>query len=280
MTASARIHSSSLVEDGAQIGEDVFIGPFCHIGPNVSLADGVVLKSHIVITGRTSIGSHTRVFPGAVLGEEPQNVNYRGEETDLSIGANCVIREGVTMHTGMPNAGGVTTVGDRSMFLAYSHVAHDCRIGNDVILSNNVMLGGHVEVGDRVIMGGGAAVHQFCRIAHHAFVGGMTGVGRDIIPYGMMTGNPGQLAGLNVVGMQRAGIGKDEIRAVRRAFKQLFYGGKPIREMVAQVRDDYVGNAIAQEIIEFLVSESIRGFATAIRENRIRDDSDATVDQL
>ena len=161
VSESSNIHPSSIIEDGATIAANVTIGPFCHVGPDVSLAEGVVLKSHVSVTGRTSIGSNTSVFPGAVLGGEPQNIRYKGEETTLSIGSGCTIREGVTMHTGMPDAGGQTVIGDRSMFLAYSHVAHDCQIGDDVILSNNVMLGGHVVIGDRVIIGGGAAIHQF-----------------------------------------------------------------------------------------------------------------------
>ena len=163
---TSRIHRSAIVEDGAEIGMNVDIGPFCHIGPKVRLGDNVRLMSHVVIDGSTTIGEETIVFPNAVLGCAPQNIHYKGEDTELVIGRACTIREGVTMHPGMPDFGGRTTVGDNSMFLAYSHVAHDCHVGSNVILSNNVMLAGHVTIGDRVIMGGGAAVHQFTPCLH------------------------------------------------------------------------------------------------------------------
>ena len=268
IAASAAIHPSAIVEDGARIGENVSVGPFCYVGPRVDLSDAVVLKTHVTVTGRTHIGSKTTVFSGAVLGEEPQNVHYKGEETDLWIGSECTIREGVTMHAGMPNAGGRTSVGDRSMFLAYSHVAHDCHIGDDVILSNNVMLGGHVIVGDRVIMGGGAAVHQFCRIGHHAFIGGLSACSLDVIPYGMLNGNPGILGGLNVIGMSRAGMDKAQIHTVRRAFKQIFHGEGTIRDNLEAVRPDYADLPFLADMFEFLDADSKRGFASAAKEKR------------
>lgn len=268
ISETAIIHSSSVVEDGARIGAGVTIGPFCHVGPDVNLAEGVALKSHVSVTGRTSIGSNTTVFPGAVLGGEPQNIRYKGEETDLSIGSGCTIREGVTMHTGMPDAGGRTVIGDRSMFLAYSHVAHDCQIGNDVILSNNVMLGGHVVVGDRVIIGGGAAIHQFCRIGHHAFLSGLCGCALDLIPYGMLVGSPGILTGLNVIGMQRSGISKGDIRLARQAFKQIFHGRGTIRDTVAAIRDDYGDVPVLTDIFDFLQSDTKRGFSSTVRERK------------
>ncbi len=178
----ARIHPAAVVEDGAELGVNVEIGPFCHVGSKVKLGDNVRLMSHVVVLGSTSIGDDTQIFPNAVLGCAPQNVHYRGEETELVIGRSCTIREGVTMHPGMPDFGGKTLVGDHCMFLAYSHVAHDCRVGDHVILSNNVMLAGHVQIGERVIMGGGAAVHQFTRIGHHAFIGGLAGGEHDGLP--------------------------------------------------------------------------------------------------
>ncbi|MCR9139501.1 MAG: acyl-ACP--UDP-N-acetylglucosamine O-acyltransferase [Alphaproteobacteria bacterium] len=268
ISASATIHSSAVVEDGATIGNNVSIGPFCLVGSKVTLEDGVVLKSHVAVTGRTSIGRNTAVFQGAVLGGEPQNVNYKGEETDLTIGADCTIREGVTMHTGMPDAGGRTTVGERSMFLASSHVAHDCHIGSDVILSNNVMLGGHVIVGDRVIMGGGAAVHQFCRIGHHAFIGGLAACSLDVIPFGMLNGNPGVLGGLNVIGMARAGMSKSEIHTVRRVFKMIFHGDGTIRANTAALQEEYGSVDILSDMFEFIGAESHRGLASAAKEKR------------
>ena len=203
-----------------------------------------------------------------MLGCAPQNVNYKGEDTELVIGSGCTIREGVTMHPGMPSFGGQTTVGDNSMFLAYSHVAHDCHVGSNVILSNNVMLAGHVTIGDRVIMGGGAAVHQFTRVGHHAFIGGLAAVSNDVIPYGMLNGNPGVLMGLNIIGMQRSGFDKPAIHAVRRAFKTIFDPSTPIRENIGRVRDQSDKNAAVADIIAFIDAESERALSSPARGQR------------
>lgn len=267
-SADVRIHPSSIVEAGAELGDGVIVGPFCHIGPGVKLGAGVHLQSHVVLMGRTTIGERTRIFPGAVLGGEPQNVHYRGEPTELVIGDDCTIREGVTMSTGMPDAGGITKVGNGSLFLAYSHVAHDCHVGNNVILSNNVMLAGHVHVGDRVIMGGGAAVHQFAHIGHHAFIGGMSGVSHDVIPYGMLTGNPGVLAGLNVIGMERNGMEKDEIRAIRKVFKRIFHSGGSIRENASELRAEGTDNTAVRDILDFILSDHERALTSPIKSHR------------
>ncbi|WP_425602889.1 acyl-ACP--UDP-N-acetylglucosamine O-acyltransferase [Hoeflea algicola] len=264
----ARIHPSSIVEDGAQLGRNVEIGPFCHIGAKVRLGDNVRIMSHVVILGSTSIGDNTEVFPNAVLGCAPQNIHYKGEDTELVIGSSCTIREGVTMHPGMPDFGGKTTIGDNSLFLAYSHVAHDCHVGDHVILSNNVMLAGHVTVGDRVIMGGGAAVHQFTRVGHHAFIGGLAAVSNDVIPYGMLNGNPGVLMGLNIIGMQRSGFDRKAIHAVRRAYKTIFDSNTPIRENIAQVREQTDKNAAVADIIAFIDAESERALSSPARGQR------------
>lgn len=262
------IHPSSFIEDGAVLGANVVIGPFCHVGPQVVLGDNVRLMSHVVVTGRTTIGAGCRIFPHAVIGCEPQNVHYRGEDTELIIGENCTIREGVTMNTGMANAGGKTTVGNNSLFLAYSHVAHDCHVGSNVILSNNVMLAGHVSVGDRVIMGGGAAVHQFTRIGHHAFIGGLAAVSNDVIPYGMLNGNPGVLSGLNIIGMQRAGIDKPSIHAVRRVYKSIFDQATPIRDNIARIKAEGVEVGAVGDIIAFIDADSERALSSPARGKR------------
>ena len=265
---SAKIHPSSIVEDGAIIGANVTVGPFCLIGAKVRIGEGTEIKSHVVIEGNTTIGMHNRIFPQVALGCEPQNVQYKGEDTELVIGDNCVIREGVTMHPGMPTHGGKTTIGNNSLFLAYSHVAHDCHVGNNVIISNNVMLAGHVTVGDRVIMGGGAAVHQFTRIGHHAFIGGLAAVRNDVIPYGMLNGNPGVLMGLNIIGMQRSGFDRPAIHAVRRAFKTIFNPTTPIRENIARVREQTDKNAAVLDIIGFIDAESERALSSPARGQR------------
>lgn len=265
VAASARIHPLSVVEDGAVIGENVVVGPFCHVGPKVVLGDDVELLTHVVVTGRTTIGKGTRIFPSAVIGGDPQSVHHAGEETTLSIGDRCTIREGVTMNTGTADGGGRTVVGSNNLFLANSHVAHDCQLGDHIILSNNVMLAGHVHVADRVILGGGSAVHQFTRIGRQAFVGGLSAVSYDVIPYGMLNGNPGLLGGLNVVGMTRAGVERATIHMVRRAYKQIFEGEGSVRVNAAAIRDEYADCKEVMEILDFIGADSDRALSSPTR---------------
>ena len=268
ISASARIHPLAVVEDGAVIGENVTVGPFCHVGPKVVLGDDVELLTHVVVTGRTTIGRGTRIFPSAVIGGDPQSVHHGGEETTLTVGEMNVIREGVTMNTGTVDGGGATTVGNNNLFLAYSHIAHDCHVANHVIMSNNVMLAGHVKVEDRAILGGGCAVHQFTRIGRQAFIGGLSAVAYDVIPYGMLNGNPGILGGLNVVGMTRTGMDKPTIHTVRRAFKQIFEGENSIRANAAAIRDDYADCVPAMHILDFIAAESDRALSSPNRGNK------------
>ncbi len=265
IAASAKIHPSSIVESGAVIGENVKIGPFCYIGPKVVLGDDIELLSHVVVIGRTSVGKGTKIFPNAVVGGDSQSVHHSAVDTELLIGSNCTIREGVTMNTGTVEHGGKTVVGDNNLFLANSHVAHDCRLGSNIILSNNVMLAGHVTVEDRVILGGGCAVHQFTRVGRQAFVGGLSAVSYDVIPYGMLNGNPGLLSGLNVVGMSRAGIDRATIHVVRRAYKQIFEGPESIRANAAAIREDYMDCAPVMEILDFIGAESDRALSSPQR---------------
>jgi len=251
---TAAIHPTAIVEPGARLGKGVSIGPLCHVGPEVELADGVALHSHVVVAGRTSIGARTRIFPFASIGHQPQDLKYRGEASSLSIGADCLIREGVTMNPGT-QAGGLTTiVGDRCAFLANSHVGHDCWVGNDVVLSNNVMLAGHVTVGDYVIIGGGAAVIQFARIGPHAFVGGLSGLENDLIPYGMAVGNRAHLSGLNIIGLQRRGFSREDVHALRRAYRLLFADEGTLRERVEDVAAEFDGHPTVHEILDFIRS--------------------------
>jgi UDP-N-acetylglucosamine acyltransferase len=262
---SARIHPLSVVEDGAVLGENVQIGPFCHVGPKVRLGDGCELLSHVVITGRTTIGRNNRFFQNAVIGADPQSVHFHGEETTLELGDDNTVREGVTMNTGTAGGGGKTVVGASNLFLAYSHVAHDCKLGNHIILSNNVLLAGHVTVEDRAILGGGSAVHQFSRIGRHAFVGGLSGVAYDVIPYGMLNGNPGVLSGLNVVGMSRAGIARETIHRVRRAYKDIFESDETIRTAAARIRDTYLDCPEVIEILDFIAADAERALSSPNR---------------
>src|SRR5215831_14495248 len=194
------IDPTARVATGAVIGKDVSIGPYCVIGPDVVIGDGVRLVSQVHIAGHTTIGPRTVIYPFASLGTPPQSTRYRGGPTRLTIGADCDLRESVTMNLGTEDGGGITTVGDRGFFMANSHVGHDCHVGNDVVFANCATLGGHCEIGDGVVIGGLSAVHQFTRIGTAAMVGGMTGVRGDVIPYGLAKGETARLEGLNLVG--------------------------------------------------------------------------------
>ncbi len=260
--SETRIHPSAIVEPGARLGAGVRIGPFCHVGPEAALGDGVQLISHVSIAGVTTIGARTRIFPFASIGHEPQDLKYRGERVSLTIGEDCLIREGVTMNPGTAGGGGETIVGARCVFLANSHVAHDCRIGNDVILSNNVMLGGHCQIGDFAILGGGAAAHQFVRIGAHAFVGGLAGVENDIIPFGIALGNRASLAGLNFVGLKRRGFSHEAIHALRRAYKQLFAPTGTLKERAEDVAAAFPDEEAVQQMVAFLRAGGDRAICT------------------
>ena len=203
------IHPSAIVDPGARLGRAVRIGPYCIVGPHVELGDGCELVSHAVVAGRTTIGPRTRIYPFASIGHPPQHLKYRGEPTTLSLGADCTIRASVTVNPGTAGGLGRTVVGDRCFLMASSHVAHDCTVGNDVVMANNAMIAGHCVVGDFVVLSGGAGVHQFVRIGPHAFIGGISAVENDVIPYGMALGNRATLAGLNIVGLKRRGIELD-----------------------------------------------------------------------
>jgi UDP-N-acetylglucosamine acyltransferase len=267
------IHPSAVVEAGARLGEGAFVGPFCHIGAEVELGDDVQLTSHVVLAGRTSVGARTRIYPFASLGHPPQDLKYRGEASTLSIGEDCLIREGVTMNPGTSAGGMKTIVGDRCAFLAHAHVGHDCRVGNDVILSNNVMLAGHVSIGDFVILGGGAGVLQFTRIGAHAFVGGLSGLENDLIPYGLAVGNRANLAGLNLVGLKRRGFSRDVIKDLRRAYRLLFAPEGRFAERIEDVAEEFATRPEVQAIIDFLRESHDRAICVPVNS---RDDDGAS----
>ncbi|WP_210490595.1 acyl-ACP--UDP-N-acetylglucosamine O-acyltransferase [Microvirga antarctica] len=256
------IHPSAVVEDGAVIGAGSSIGPFCMIGPEVELGEGSSLVSHVALAGRTTIGPRARIFPFASIGHIPQDLKYRGEPSTLTIGSDCTIREGVTMNPGTAGGGLATVVGDRCSFLANSHVGHDTRVGSDVILSNNVMLAGHVTVGDFVIFGGGSAVIQFARVGSHAFVGGLTGLENDLIPYGMATGNRAHLAGLNIIGLRRRGFTRDQIHDIRRAYRLLFADEGTLSERVEDVAGEFATHPFVHEILDFIREGKDRAICT------------------
>jgi UDP-N-acetylglucosamine acyltransferase len=259
---SPLVHPTAVVEDGATIGEACRIGPFCLVGSEAVLDDRCELTSHVVVTGRTTIGARTRIYPFASLGHAPQNVKYAGEPSTLIIGADCTIREGVTMNPGTAGDAMKTVVGDRGLFLANSHVAHDCLVGNDVIFSNNVMLAGHCKIQDFVIIGGGAGVHQFVRIGQHAFVGGMSAIENDVIPYGMAIGNRAHLAGLNIIGLRRRGFTRDQIHDIRRAYRLLFADEGTLSERVDDVASEFATHPFVHEILDFIRDGKDRALCT------------------
>ena len=252
------IHPTAIVENGAEIGENVTVGPYCIIGPEVVLGDGVILISHVVMNGRTDIGGKTRVFPFASIGTPPQDLKYRGEPSRLVVGWNTVIREHVTMNPGTEGGGMLTQVGNNCLFMAGSHVAHDCRVGDHVILVNHATLGGHVRIGDWAILGGLSAVHQFVRIGRHAMVGGMSGVEHDVIPYGSVVGNRARLSGLNVVGLKRRDFSRDTIHALRNAYRLLFAAEGTMTERLDDVAELFRDNEPVMEIVDFIRADSSR----------------------
>jgi UDP-N-acetylglucosamine acyltransferase len=259
MPAKPEIHPTAVVEDGARIAEGVRIGPFCHVGREAMLGEGVELVSHVAVAGRTSIGARTRIFPFASIGHQPQDLKYHGEASTLTVGADCLLREGVTMNPGTEGGGMETIVGDRCTFLANSHVGHDCRIGNNVICSNNVMLAGHLTVGDYAGIGGGAAVIQFTRVGAHSYLGGMSGLENDLIPYGMALGNRAHLSGLNIVGLQRRGFSREDIHSLRRAYRLLFADEGTLAERAEDVEKEFKDHPIVAEILGFIRTRGKRG---------------------
>lgn len=260
--SDTQIHATAIVGDGARVGDGVRIGPYCVIGDDVVLGDGCQLISHVCVAGRTTIGPYTRIFPFASIGHEPQDLKYKGEASTLEIGARCIIREGVTMNPGTEGGGMATRIGDNCAFLANSHVGHDCTVGNNVVFSNNVMLAGHCWVGDFVIIGGGAAVIQFARVGAHSFVGGMSGLENDLIPYGMALGNRAMLSGLNIVGLQRRGFSRTDIHDLRRAYRLLFANEGTLVERMEDVAQEFKDHAIVMEILEFIRSGGKRSLCT------------------
>ncbi|MDB5591131.1 acyl-ACP--UDP-N-acetylglucosamine O-acyltransferase [Enterovirga sp.] len=256
------IHPTAIVDPAARLGAGVSIGPYCTVGPDVELGDGCELLSHVVVAGHTTVGPRTRIFPFASIGHAPQDLRYKGEPTTLRIGEECIIREGVTMNVGTATGSGSTIVGDRCFLLAQSHVAHDCRVGSNVILTSNVMLAGHCKIGDFAIIGGGAGVHQFVRIGPHAFVGGLSAVLQDVIPYGMVLGNRAYLHGLNIIGLRRRGFSREQIHDLRRAYRLLFADEGTLAERVEDVAEEFAKHPTVHEILDFIRDGNDRSICT------------------
>ncbi len=255
------IHPSAIIEDGAQIGQDCVVGPFCHIGSSVKLGDRVELKSHVVLTGETSVGDETSIFNFSVIGEIPQDLKFKGENTRLEIGRRNRIREHVTINTGTEGGGGVTRIGDDCLLMAGVHVAHDVQIGNRVIMVNHAGAAGHCVIEDDVLVGGISGLHQFVRIGRGAIIGALTMVANDVIPYGLVQAPRGELDGLNLVGLKRRGVSRADISALRAAFRELSEGDGTFMDRAKRVGED-VDSEYVRQIVEFVTGESDRSFLT------------------
>jgi UDP-N-acetylglucosamine acyltransferase len=246
------IHPTAIVEDGARLGADVTVGAFSVVGSEATLEAGVSLDTHVIIRGRTTIGARTRIAAFAVIGGEAQDLAYKGEPTRAIIGPDCVIREHVTIHRGTARGGGTTTIGANCFFMIGAHIAHDCSVGNNVILTNQAMLGGHSEIGNYAIIGAVAGVQQRCRVGAHAFVGGLTGATRNIVPFVMATGRWARLGGINVVGLSRRGYSRETIHQLRAAYELFFTSSGPRSERLAALSERFVGVAAVEEFVDFI----------------------------
>ena len=251
------IHKSSVIDPKAKISNKVKIGPFCYIGPNVILNENVELVSNVHIEGNTTIGNGTRIFPFASLGTQPQDLKFKNEKNSLDIGENNLIREYVTINPGTEGGGSKTIIGNNCLFMISSHVAHDCKIGNNVIIANNVPLGGHVTIEDSVVIGGNSAVQQFTRIGRLAMIGGMTGVLKDVIPFGLSIGNRNYLQGLNLIGLTRKKYENQKIIGLDKAYKEI-YSSKNLHENLGKINGEHKGNELVNEVVTFLEKDKKR----------------------
>ncbi len=245
------IHETAILDPAAKIGQGVTIGPYCVIGPDVTLEDNVTLKAHVCVDGHTIVGKGTEIFPFASVGSAPQDLKFGGEKSRLIIGKNCKIREHATLNPGTEGGGMETVVGDNCLLMIGVHVAHDCRIGSNVILANNATLAGHVTVGDHVLIGGLSAVHQFVRIGSFAVIGGMSGVESDVIPFGRVKGERAHLAGINLIGLERGGFEKDQIKSIQKAVNDLFDGNGTLEDRISSLEADHKDNPHIMNILTF-----------------------------
>jgi UDP-N-acetylglucosamine acyltransferase len=272
----SRIDATARVAHGARIADNVEIGPYCVIGPQVELLSGVRLLSQVCITGVTTVGARTVVYPFASLGGPPQSTAYRGGATRLIIGEDCQIREGVTISTGSEVGGGVTRIGDRCFLMANAHVGHDCTVGNDVTFANGVLLGGHVNVADNVFIGGNTAVLQFVRIGEGAMLGGISGIARDVIPFGFAFGAKACLVGINVVGLKRRGFPRADIHRIRRAYRMLFSGPGTFAERLESAAAKFASDKVVGKILSFIDAGTSRSLMMPTRPDASADVDDTS----
>ena len=251
------IHNTAIIDSKAKISESVEIGPYTVIGPNVKIGANVKIHSHVNIHGNTIIGQNNQIYPFASIGNDPQDLKYNGEQTQLIIGENNKIREYVTINPGTIGGGGLTSIGNNCLFMISSHIAHDCIIGNDVIIANNVPLGGHVTIEDSVVIGGNSAVQQFTRIGRLAMIGGMTGVLKDVTPFGLSIGNRNYLQGLNLIGLRRKKYDNKKIMGLDKAYKDIF-SSENLHENLSKINGEYKDNELVSEVIRFIEKDKKR----------------------
>ena len=255
------IHKTAIIDVNAKISENVNIGPYTVIGPNVEIGEETEIQSHVNIVGNTKIGKNNKIYPFASIGNDPQDLKYQGEETKLEIGDNNKIREYVTINPGTKGGGGLTKVGNNCLFMVSAHIAHDCIVGDNVILANNVPLGGHANIGDNAIIGGNSAVQQFTRVGKFAMIGGMCGVVRDIIPYGIAHGNRSILQGLNLIGLRRKNVPNKEIMILSDAYKELFKN-ENLTDNLNKLSNEIETNELVKEVIRFIEEDKKRPICT------------------
>ena len=251
------IHKTSLIDKNAKISKNIKIGPFCYVGPGVELNENVELISNVHIEGDTKVGNGTKIFPFASIGTQPQDLKFKGEKNSLTIGKNNLIREYVTINPGTEGGGSKTIIGNNCLFMISSHIAHDCKIGNNVIIANNVPLGGHVTIEDSVVIGGNSAVQQFTRIGRLAMIGGMTGVLKDVIPFGLSIGNRNYLQGLNLIGLRRHKYDNQKIIGLDKAYKDIF-ASKNLHENLNKINGEFKDNELVTEVIKFIEKDKKR----------------------
>ena len=254
------IDKTAIINENAKVHSSVKIGPYSVIGPNVEIGENTEIQSHVSITGNTKIGKGNKIYPFVSI-NDPQDLKYNGEETNLVIGDNNKIREYVTINPGTIGGGGKTVIGNNCLFMISSHIAHDCQVGNNVIIANNVPLGGHAIIEDNVVIGGNSAIQQFTRIGKMAMIGGMTGVLNDVIPYGLSTGNRNSLQGLNLIGLRRAKFENKDILGLSEAYKVIF-ATKNINENISKLNGSFQKNPLVKEVIEFITRDKKRSICT------------------
>ena len=254
------IHPTAIIDKKAKISKNVEIGPYSVIGPGVEIGENTIIQSHVNIFGNTKIGIGNKIYPFVSI-NEPQDLKYNGELTNLVIGNNNKIREYVTINPGTVGGGGKTVIGNNCLFMISSHIAHDCKVGNNVIIANNVPLGGHAIIEDNVVIGGNSAVQQFTRIGKMAMIGGMTGVLHDVIPYGLSTGNRNSLQGLNLIGLRRAKFNNKDILGLSEAYKEIFTS-KSIIDNISRLNSSYQDNPLVKDVIDFVTKDKKRSICT------------------